>query len=127
MKLGMTGITGGGEKPNTSLHKFAFDVCLKGEKVGDRPIRTEIDAVEVANWYYSLTNGFGYYKDLKFEPVKHGNVYRMHCSFRFINAEDEGDMDFHQQLIRDPDEDGNHSIKIDKDKYLVVGSELEKN
>jgi hypothetical protein len=111
----------------SNLYELTFDVTIKNEKTSGfgEPIRSEEVANEVAMWYYSLTNRHGYYTNLSFQPKKYGNVYHMHCRFRFVNVEDEGDIDFHEQLLRDPDEDGNHPITIDNEKYLVIGSELE--
>ena len=110
-----------------NTYEFTFDVTIKNEKTGvfGEPIRSEEVANEVAKWYYSLSNRHDYYTNLSFQPKKCGNVYHMYCRFRFVNAEeDEGDLDFHQQLLRDPD-NGNHPITIDNEKYLVIGSELE--
>ena len=109
----------------SNMYKFTFDVALKNVNgYYSQPIRSEEIANEVAKWYHSLIIDFDDYSNLSFVPKKNGEIYHMNCILKFVNCEDETNALFHEELIRDPDEDGNYPIKIDNEEYLVIGSEI---
>lgn len=81
----------------------------------------ESDAQKVADWFSSL-NSWRVDPDddlsfLSFDPVKIGNLYHIHCTFK-INDED-SDVNMIKNMIMNPDDDGNYPITINGKQYLV--------
>ena len=87
------------------------------------PILSDALAIDIAHWYYSLVSDFDDYTDIVFQPKKHANGhYYIHCKFNFVNPNDINDALFHQQIITDPDQNGNYPITFHNQKYFVIGT-----
>jgi hypothetical protein len=100
------------------MHEFTFDVELINHEEGNYYLDDYEDAKKVADWFKDQ-NSWRVGEELSslsFEPVKSGNKYTMKCTYELI--EDEASM---KNWIIDPDDDGNHPIKLGDFEYLVMG------
>jgi len=106
------------------MHEFTFDVELINHENGNYKLYNYEDAKKVAKWFECINNwNVGQENDedfsfLAFQPLKSGSQYKMKCVFELNNDQD---ITYMENFIIDPDDDGNHPIKLGDIEYLVMG------
>jgi len=100
---------------------FEFDVSLKGENQYVDHQKTGRNVDKVIKWYKDNAN----LSDAKDFEVKHvnGDRFEITCTIPSdeLRSNKEEDVVFFIEMMVDPDDDGNHPIKIGRYNYLVVG------
>ncbi len=106
------------------MHEFTFDVELINHESGNYQLYNYEDAKKVAKWFGMLTHwnvgkendeDFSY---LSFKPLRNGSQYKIQCTFELNNDQD---IEYMENFIIDPDDDGNHPITLGDIEYLVMG------
>jgi hypothetical protein len=110
------------------IHEFTFRIDAENVKTGEvLNISTPEQAKKIARWFLKFAKEDGEYSHITMEPKQYQTSparYGLLCRFKL--AEDHSGMEINtfKEILMNPDEDGNHPMKIENKKYMLLGREI---